>query len=716
MFVPKTDNQSDLEGPHRNAGPWLCSICSQQNDTSCMSCEVCGVLRDLSLYFNNSNEPEGGAKRRNKHSGVSVLARSLFAPSGPKSKAVVFSDGFRGNKNATGHMQASLGTLHKTYMTHKQRHNIVPFKFDIPSPDDMVSTGLKSSRHLRKAVPSVDIPGKMVMGDDDLVVEKDTSTDPSSSVKLDELGGNSSTVAANTQNETLILDNELQHLSLERKPKNSKTKIKKPVPVSQYKPEPWMLQGEDQDMPRQLNLAIVGHVDSGKSTLCGRLLHALGRISKKQMHKNEKEAKEKGKGSFAYAWAMDDSADERARGITMNVGVAYFDTKNYQVVMLDSPGHKDFVPNMISGVTQADAAVLVVDASLGSFESGMGVNGVGQTKEHSQLIRSFGVENLIVAVNKMDSVEYSAERFNYVKSQLGIFLRSCGYKESAITWVPLSAMENENLVTAASDTRLSSWFHGTCLLEAIDSSAPPPRDVSRPLRLPICDVISSHVLGQVAVCGKVVCGAIGSDSKVLVMPSGELATVKIIERDSSRLSSARAGDNIAIGLQGIDPIHVMSGGVLCHPDYPVSVASSLELKILVLDITVPILPGLQFELHVHHAKVSASLVRIVSLLDQKTGKASAKKPRMLTARQAAIIEVRRVTCAPLQQMSLNECLVIVCGACFVQVKLEREVCVEEFATLKALGRAFLRSQGSTVAVGVVTRVVQVQGERAEQAS
>ncbi|XP_048559878.1 HBS1-like protein isoform X2 [Triticum urartu] len=613
-------------------------------------------------------------------------------------------------------MQASLGTLHKTYMACKQRRDIVPFKFDVPSPDDMVSAGLKSSRHLRKAAPSVDFTRKEVMGDDDHVAVKDTSTDPSSSVKLGGIGGTSSGFATDycimgkkvmddndilvekdtstdpsssvKLDETLILDNELQHLSIERKPKNSKAKIKKPVPVLQYKPEPWMLQGKDLEMPRQLNLAIVGHVDSGKSTLCGRLLHALGRISKKQMHKNEKEAKEKGKGSFAYAWAMDESADERARGITMNVGVAYFDTKNYQVVMLDSPGHKDFVPNMISGVTQADAAVLVVDASLGSFESGMGVNGVGQTKEHSQLIRSFGVENLIVAVNKMDSVEYSVERFNYVKSQLGIFLRSCGYKESAITWVPLSAMENENLVTAASDTRLSSWFHGTCLLEAIDSSAAPHRDVSKPLRLPICDVISSHVLGQVAVCGKVVCGAIRSDSKVLVMPSGELATVKIIERDSSRLSSARAGDNVAIGLQGIDPIHVMSGGVLCHPDYPVSVASSLELKILVLDIIVPILPGLQFELHAHHAKVSASLVRIVSLLDQKTGKASAKKPRMLTARQAAIIEV----------------------------KLEREVCVEEFGTLKALGRAFLRSQGSTVAVGVVTRVVQAPEERAEQAS
>lgn len=675
MFVPKIDNQSDLGEPCRSSGPWQCSICAHGNDASLISCELCGVLRDLSLYFNNTNE--GGAKRRNKHSGVSVLARSLFTPSSPKSKAVVFSDGFQGNKNATGCTKASLDALHKKYMTQKQRRiNIVPFKFDIPSPDDMVSTGLKASRHLRRDF--VDINVEKVMGDDDPVPE-DTNSDPSSSVKLDEVGGSSSSVVADAQDKTLVLNNELQNLSLERKTKNCKAKIKKPNSVSQYKPERWMLQGEYQEMPRQLNLAIVGHVDSGKSTLCGRLLHALGRISKKQMHKNEKEAKEKGKGSFAYAWAMDESADERARGITMTVGVAYFDTKNYQVVLLDSPGHKDFVPNMISGVTQSDAAVLVVDASIGSFESGMGVNGVGQTKEHAQLIRSFGVEHLIVAVNKMDSVEYSEERFSYVKSQLGIFLRSCGYKESAITWVPLSAMGNENLMAAASDTRLTSWFDGNCLLKAIDSLPPPHRDVSKPLRLPICDVISSHMLGQVAVCGKIVSGAIRSDSKVLVMPAGELATVKIIERDSSRLSLARAGDNIAVGLQGIDPIHVMSGGVLCHPDYPVSVSSSLDLKILVLDITVPILPGLQFELHVHHAKVSAGLVRIVSLLDQKTGKALAKRPRLLTARQAAIIEV----------------------------KLEREVCVEEFSALKALGRVFLRSQGCTVAVGVVTRVHEV---------
>lgn len=164
-----------------------------------------------------------------------------------------------------------------------------------------------------------------------------------------------------------------------------------------------------------------------------------------------------GKGSFAYAWAMDESIEERERGITMTVAVAYFDSKKYRVVLLDSPGHKDFVSNMISGATQADAAVLVVDASKGSFEAGMDGTGIGQTKELAQLIRSFGVEQIIVAVNKMDAVDFSKERFDFIKVELGSFLRSCGFKESCVTWIPLSAMENQNLVTSASDSRLLSW-------------------------------------------------------------------------------------------------------------------------------------------------------------------------------------------------------------------------------------------------------------------
>uniref|UniRef100_A0A0E0H7I1 Tr-type G domain-containing protein n=1 Tax=Oryza nivara TaxID=4536 RepID=A0A0E0H7I1_ORYNI len=671
----ESDNRSDPQEPSRNPGIWQCTICEHGNDAKKISCEQCGVLRYFSLYFNNALEVDGRAKRRDKHYAVSVLARTLFSPSSAKSKDVVLSGGFKASRNATGSTRATLDALHKTYMTRKECHiNIVPFKFDTPSPDDVVATGLKSSRSFRKDAPHV--TEKRVMDNDSSTPEKDTTADSNLPVKSNEFGESSESVSVGSQNETLCLDHELQHLSLERKSQKSKANIKKPVSSSLYKPEPWMLQHEDEGIPRQLNLAIVGHVDSGKSTLCGRLLHALGRISKKQMHKYEKEAKEKGKGSFAYAWAMDESADERERGITMTVGVAYFDTKNYHVVLLDSPGHKDFVPNMISGATQSDAAILVIDASIGSFEAGMGINGIGQTKEHSQLVRSFGVDNLIVVVNKMDSVEYSKERFNFIKSQLGAFLRSCGYKDSAVAWVPISAMENENLMTTASDTRLSSWYDGNCLLKAIDTLPPPSRDVSKPLRLPICDVFSSHKLGQVAIGGKVEVGATRSGSKILVMPFGELAVVKTIERNSSSCNLARAGDNVAIGLQGIDPSHVMPGGVICHPDYPVSVASCLELKILVLDITVPILVGLQFELHIHHAKVSASMVKILSLLEQKTGKASKKIPRFLTSRQTAVIEV----------------------------KLEKEVCVEEFSNLKALGRVFLRSQGNTIAVGIVSRV------------
>lgn len=163
-----------------------------------------------------------------------------------------------------------------------------------------------------------------------------------------------------------------------------------------------------------------------------------------------------GKGSFAYAWALDESPEERERGITMTVGVAYFDSKKYHVVVLDSPGHKDFVPNMISGATQADAAILVIDASVGAFETGMD-NGKGQTQEHAQLIRSFGVDQIIVVINKMDAVDYSKERFDLIKQQLGTFLRTCGFRDSLISWIPLSAMENQNLVAAPSDVRLLSW-------------------------------------------------------------------------------------------------------------------------------------------------------------------------------------------------------------------------------------------------------------------
>ncbi|XP_073028323.1 uncharacterized protein [Primulina eburnea] len=446
--------------------------------------------------------------------------------------------------------------------------------------------------------------------------------------------------------------------------------------LPEYKPETWMIPDKVDDGLSQLNLAIVGHVDSGKSTLSGRLLHLLGQISQKEMHKYEMEAKQQGKGSFSYAWALDESVEERERGITMTVAVAFFKSRRYRVVLLDSPGHRDFVPNMISGATQADAAVLVVDASMGSFEAGLDANG-GQTREHAQLIRSFGVDQIIVAVNKMDVVQYSKERFDVVKHKLGPVLRSCGFKDSSISWIPLSAMENQNLVANPSDVRVS-WFKGHFLLDAIDSLQLPARDYFKPLVMPICDVMKSQSQNQVSACGKLETGAIRSGFKVLVMPSRKLATVRSLEHNSQVCDVARAGDNVTVNLHGIEGNRVTAGGVICHPDFPVPVANHLELKILVLDISTPILIGSQLEIHIHHAKEAARVVKILTLLDPKTGKETKKSPRCLLAKQNAVVEV----------------------------VLQESICVDEYSNCRALGRVSLRALGRTIALGVVTQIIK----------
>ncbi|XP_062078794.1 uncharacterized protein LOC133783257 isoform X2 [Humulus lupulus] len=299
----------------------------------------------------------------------------------------------------------------------------------------------------------------------------------------------------------------------------------------------------------------------------------------------------------------------------------------------------------------------------------------GQTREHAQLIRSFGVEQIIVAVCKMDIIGYSKDRFEFIKQQLGTFLRLCGFKDPCVFWIPLSVMENQNLVAAPSDARFSSWYRGPNLLDAIDSFQPPSRDFSKPLLMPICDVIKSASLGQVSACGKLEAGALRTGFKVLVMPSGEVGTVRSLERDSQACSIARAGDNVAVSLQGIDGSNVMAGGVLCHPDFPIFVAKHLEVKVLILDVTTPILVGSQLEFHIHHLK---EVAKIPSLLDPKTGKVAKKAPRCLTAKQSAVVEV----------------------------VLQGPICVDEFSSSRALGRVFLRALGRTVAVGTVTRIIE----------
>ncbi|KAA8520743.1 hypothetical protein F0562_014985 [Nyssa sinensis] len=620
------DNYSDVEeyseapGTKQETdrpGVWRCSICTYDNEETMSACDICGVLRNPLVNI-CSNDNKSTVDGMFKDSGASIMAKSLFAslPHGTPKKDITFrqqNDDFSTeeckNFHKHGNIPGHFHDFHKAFSSQNHYHfNIAPFKFDVPSPDDVVSNGLHSSKVGSKAnlnkLSSSDVPSS--------IKEKKVAVELQSGVKR----SNSSSVSMSGSrhdnmkeidhssvngSEPQSLNSSLNNMSLNVRPGYSENvNGGKVMSHAQYKPEKWMLADLAEDRLTQLNLAIVGHVDSGKSTLSGRLLHLLGRISQKELHKYEREAKLQGKGSFAYAWALDESAEERERGITMTVAVAYFDSKKYHVVLLDSPGHKDFVPNMITGATQADAAILVIDAS-----------------------------------------------------------------DSSVSWIPLSAMENQNLVAAASDVRLLSWYKGPYLLDAIDSLLPPARDYSKPLLMPICDIIKSQSLGQVSVCGKLEAGALRSGFKVLVMPSGDPGMVRSLQRDSQACTIARAGDNVAVNLQGIDGSHVMAGDVLCHPDFPVAVANHLELKILLLDITTPILIGSQLEFHIHHAKEAARIVRILSLLDSKTGKMTKKAPRCLTAKQSAIVEV----------------------------VLQGAVCVEEFSNCKALGRVFLRASG-----------------------
>ncbi|XP_051116979.1 uncharacterized protein LOC127241802 isoform X2 [Andrographis paniculata] len=679
--VPQPTTRQEL----KRTGIWRCPICTYDNEDSMSACDICGVLRNPLIKVNSqsSSAAVGGTC---KNSGVSVMAKSLFAslPQHMAKKCVLFEA--QNDKSSKDELNfPKHGNFHGTFQEFNsafssQSNHKVPFKFDDPSPDDLVSSGLQSGKLKSK--------GNITSGRESIIhiQSEPAGKGPGSSLpsapheRYNGADANSSASGSGSKSQNSY--GNVKTDSIGSKPRKSENFSKeKTASISDYIPENWMIPSETEGSLSQLNLAIVGHVDSGKSTLSGRLLHLLGQISQKEMHKYEKEAKQKGKGSFAYAWALDESVEERERGITMTVGVAFFTSRRYHVVLLDSPGHRDFVPNMISGATQADAAILVVDASIGSFEAGIDASG-GQTREHAQLIRSFGVDQIIVVVNKMDMVEYAKERFDLVKQKLGTFLRSCGFKDSSISWIPASAMENQNLTSNANDARLS-WFKGPNLLDAIDSLQLPSRDYTRPLLLPICDVVKSQAQGQVSMCGKLESGAIRTGSKVLVMPSRVASTVRTLERDSKQCNVARAGDNVTVTLQGIEGNQVSAGGVICHPDYPVKVADRLELKILVLDTPTPIVIGSQLEFHLHHVKEAVKVTKILSLLDPKTGKTTKKSPRVLLAKQNAEVEV------------------VLQGGC---------VCVEEYSNCRALGRVFLRSLGRTIALGVVTRIIKTQDE------
>uniref|UniRef100_A0A3B3WCA3 HBS1-like protein n=1 Tax=Poecilia mexicana TaxID=48701 RepID=A0A3B3WCA3_9TELE len=422
-----------------------------------------------------------------------------------------------------------------------------------------------------------------------------------------------------------------------------------------------------------LNLVVIGHVDAGKSTLMGHLLYLLGNVNKRTMHKYEQESKKAGKASFAYAWVLDETGEERDRGVTMDVGMTKFETNSKVVTLMDAPGHRDFIPNMITGAAQADVAVLVVDASRGEFEAGFEAG--GQTREHALLVRSLGVTQLAVAINKMDQVNWQQERFQEISSKLGHFLKQAGFKESDVFFVPTSGLSGENLTARSTVSELTSWYSGPSLLEQIDAFKAPQRSIDKPFRLCVSDVFKDQGSGF-CVTGKIEAGFIQTGDKILAMPPNETCTVKGITLHDEALDWAVAGDHVSLTVTGMDIIKINVGCVFCDPKEPIRVCTRFRARILLFNIEVPITQGFPVLLHYQTVSEPATIKKLISVLHKSSGEVLKKKPKCLSKGMNAIVEIQT----------------------------QRPVSLELYKDYKELGRFMLRYVGSTIAAGVVTEV------------
>ncbi|MEQ2277622.1 HBS1-like protein, partial [Xenotaenia resolanae] len=360
-------------------------------------------------------------------------------------------------------------------------------------------------------------------------------------------------------------------------------------------------------------------------------------------------------------------------GVTMDVGMTKFETNSKVVTLMDAPGHKDFIPNMITGAAQADVAVLVVDASRGEFEAGFEAG--GQTREHALLVRSLGVTQLAVAVNKMDQVNWQLERFQEISSKLGHFLKQAGFKESDVFFIPTSGLSGENLTKRSAVSELTSWYTGPSLLEQIDAFKAPQRSTDKPFRLCVSDVFKDQGSGF-CVTGKIESGYIQTGEKILAMPPNETCTVKGITLHDEALDWAVAGDHVSLTVTGMDIIKINVGCVFCDLKDPIRVCTRFRARILLFNIEVPITQGFPVLLHYQTVSEPATITKLISVLHKSSGEILKRKPKCLSKGMNAIVEIQT----------------------------QRPVSLELYKDYKELGRFMLRYVGSTIAAGVVTEI------------
>ncbi|GAA5854346.1 hypothetical protein JCM8547_001788 [Rhodosporidiobolus lusitaniae] len=441
-------------------------------------------------------------------------------------------------------------------------------------------------------------------------------------------------------------------------------------------------EAETKDKPL-ISLIVVGHVDAGKSTLMGRLLHELGETSDKELNNFQRQSEKMGKGSFAFAWTFDAMDEERERGVTIDVAIDSFQTQHRRFTLIDSPGHRDFIPNMISGAAQADAAVLVIDGASGAFEKGFA--GGGQTREHALLLRSLGIQQLLIAVNKLDQVEWSKKRFDAIEAVLRPFLEEVGFNLPRDAFVPVGAFSGENLVERGVDA-LRMWYDGATLVEKLDQLQSPPRALEAPLRIPVSNVFKgqSATASGLAVVGRVESGFVQTGEKLAVLPGDETAIVRAVEVDGILVPYASAGQNVTVFLSNIDAVQVNVGSVLCPPTHLVPLASSFVAQVVVFEPKHPITAGYAVELFHHSRDIPATIIGLKALLDKSTGKVTKDNPRMLTKNSAAQVRVQIRPAA---------------GG-------RSSIPIEPFSVNKGMGRVVFRRNGETVAAGVVLETMQ----------
>jgi len=423
-----------------------------------------------------------------------------------------------------------------------------------------------------------------------------------------------------------------------------------------------------------MNLVVIGHVDAGKSTATGHLIYKCGGIDKRTIEKFEKEAAEMGKSSFKYAWVLDKLKAERERGITIDIALWKFESPKSVFTIIDAPGHRDFIKNMITGTSQADAAVLMIDSTTGGFEAGISKD--GQTREHAMLAFTLGVKQMVVCTNKMDdkSVQYKEERFNEIVKEVKSYLKKTGYNvEAKVKFIPISGWVGDNMLESSDNMK---WYKGPTLLGALDQLDVPTRPHDKPLRLPLQDVYKIGGIGTVPV-GRVETGIMKPGDVVVFAPGGATTEVKSIEMHHEQLAEASPGDNVGFNVKNLSVKDIRRGYVCSNQkDDPAKEADNFTAQVIVMNHPGQIGNGYAPVLDCHTAHIACKFEELECKIDRRSGKITEEEPKSIKNGDAALVKMRP----------------------------SKPMCVEVFTEYPPLGRFAVRDMRQTVAVGVIKKV------------